>query len=120
MSNCKQNLQTLKELFLIYEKSSGQVVSLDKSHIFFGPSLSASSISSLLQIWTLSKGHFPMNYLGVPIFKGVPKRIYFQKMADKIISKIELLARRQNFYGWATLSDKIYYWELFHSQFHDL
>ena len=72
----------------IYEKNSGQVVSLDKSHIFFGPTLFASSIRSLLEIWTLSKGHFSMTYLRVPIFKGASKRIYFQKIANRIKAKL--------------------------------
>lgn len=36
---------------------------------------------------SMKQGYLPLNYLGVPLFKGAPKRRYLQAIADKIISK---------------------------------
>jgi hypothetical protein len=33
-------------------------------------------------------GTLPFNYLGVPIFKGKAKKVYFQPMADKVKLKL--------------------------------
>jgi len=42
-------------------------------------------ISNILGI---KVGSYPFIYLGVPIFKGKPLAIYFQGIADKIISQL--------------------------------
>ncbi|XP_019434814.1 PREDICTED: uncharacterized protein LOC109341364 [Lupinus angustifolius] len=34
------------------------------------------------------KGSLPFNYLGVPLFKGKPRRIHLQRIADRILAKL--------------------------------
>ena len=56
--------------------------------IYFSPGVSSTAANSMLEEWNLSRGQFPMDYLGVSIFKGCPKRRYFQRTADKIRAKL--------------------------------
>ena len=73
----------LKDLFTRYALASGQIVNSRKSTIFSGSIRNA----RLLQLATLigfNIGQLPFFYLGVPIFKGKPKPVYFYPLADKI------------------------------------
>lgn len=45
-------------------------------------------ISRIASILGLSAGRLPFIYLGVPIFKGKPRRRHLQPIADKIKSKL--------------------------------
>lgn len=76
-------LQTLKDLFTRYALCAGQMINLTKSSVY------ASRISnSRLNQMGFSIGTLPFNYLGGPIFKGKPKSIYFQPIADRIRCKL--------------------------------
>ena len=80
----KKNLNTLKEAFLIYDKLSGQVVSVEKKKIFLSGNASNALALSLSRAWNLSGGHLPINYMGVPLFRGKPKTCHLREIADKI------------------------------------
>jgi len=47
-------------------------------------------------------GSLTFTYLGVPIFKGKPKKSYFQPIADKV--KIKLAARKASL---LTMADRV-------------
>lgn len=82
-----ESLESLKNLFTIYANSAGQVISARKSTIFAG-GISHTRIQNIINLLGFEFGTTPFNYLGVPIFKGRPKVIYLQPIADKVKAKL--------------------------------
>lgn len=74
-------------LFNDYGQTSGQFLSLNKCKFYSG-NLTARKSSYLAGILGFSAGTLPFTYLGIPLFKGKPKRIHLQPIADKIINKL--------------------------------
>ncbi|XP_058783502.1 uncharacterized protein LOC131658194 [Vicia villosa] len=84
---CISSIEAFKGLFSYYAECSGQVCNPSKSVIYAG-SMSNDRHSLLANLVGFCKGQLPFYYLGVPIFKGRPKAIYFQPLADKIKAKL--------------------------------
>lgn len=59
-----------------YERSSGQLISTEKSGFYIG-SKAERGEGQITRITGISRKEFPFNYLGVPMFMGWPKIIYF-------------------------------------------
>jgi len=76
-------LQALKELFTRYANCFGHIINLSKSSIHAG-GVSNVRLNHMVQLIGFEIGTLPFTYLGAPIFRGKPKRIYFQPIADKI------------------------------------
>ncbi|CAL0303089.1 unnamed protein product [Lupinus luteus] len=83
----RRELLLLRSLIDNYSDASGQCVNASKSK-FFTASTSPTKISSISQVLGFSNGSLPLMYLGVPIFLGKPRKIYLQRIADKIIHKL--------------------------------
>ncbi|XP_019423006.1 PREDICTED: uncharacterized protein LOC109332480 [Lupinus angustifolius] len=83
----KRELQCLQNLNRDYAHSSGQHINISKCKFYTG-NVSARKIATLTSFLGFSAGSFPFNYLGVPIFKGRPKRIHLQPIADRILDKL--------------------------------
>lgn len=81
------NLQALKDLFTRYAACSGQIININKSSIYSG-GVSNDRLDSIVNMLGFQLGTLPFTYLGAPIFKGRPKVIYFQPIADKIKVKL--------------------------------
>jgi hypothetical protein len=64
-----------------------QVVNSSKSTIFSG-SITPGRLALIFQVLNFKLGSIPFQYLGVPIFKGRPKTIPLQPIADKIKQKL--------------------------------
>jgi hypothetical protein len=82
--SCIKNLQ---KLFTNYALCSGQIINASKSTLY-SDSIPQATLNSFIQLLGFQQGTFPFNCLGAPIFKGKPKNIYFQNIADKIKSKL--------------------------------
>jgi len=80
-------LEALKNLFIRYANCSGQIINTSKSSFFAG-GISQHRLDSIVNLLGFSQGSLPFTYLGAPIFKGKPKKIYFQSIADKIKLKL--------------------------------
>jgi len=90
MIYCRGNfycLEALHNLFSRYANSAGQVISARKSTIFSG-GISQARLNNIVNLLGFEIGSLPFIYLGVPIFKGRPKAIHLQPIADKIKSKL--------------------------------
>jgi hypothetical protein len=81
------NIQALSNLFMNYAEVSGQKVNPSKSSFFAG-AISNQRIHCIADSLGFSIGSLPFIYLGVPIFKGKPKKCHLQPIADKIKSKL--------------------------------
>lgn len=74
-------------LFQAYASVSGQIISVEKSKFFTG-TVSAARISIISNLLGFSPGYAPISYLGVPLFKGRPKKVHLMPIADKIRIKL--------------------------------
>ncbi|CAL0332867.1 unnamed protein product [Lupinus luteus] len=83
----RREILQLTSLIHIYVDASGQCVNASKSK-FYTASTSTNKIASLTQVLGFSNGFLPLMYLGVPIFLGKPRKIYLERIADKIIQKL--------------------------------
>lgn len=83
ISNIKNPITIFKEYVAIF----GQVVNCGKSFIY-GGAMSSSRLNILADLSGLQKGYLPFIYLGVPIFKGKPKRTFLKPIADRMINKL--------------------------------
>ncbi|KAM1078104.1 hypothetical protein ACFX19_025815 [Malus domestica] len=87
MRGTKRSMRNLMRFVEEYSLNSGQCINKLKSLVFLGKY--ASSRHAIIQkVLGVSRGNLPFTYLGVPIFQGRPKRIYFQAIADKIRCKL--------------------------------
>jgi ribonuclease HI len=78
-----RNARLIHDLLDEYGDNSGQRVSPNKSKLF-GGSINTTRLHSLSHALGFSTGTVPFDYLGVPIFKGKPKRIHLQAIADRV------------------------------------
>jgi hypothetical protein len=92
------NIHVLSSFFTRYAQISGQVINPQKSTIFAG-SMSKTRLQSIVVSLGFNIGTLPFIYLGVPIFKGKPKAIYFQPLVDKI--KIKFASWKASFLSYA-------------------
>jgi ribonuclease HI len=83
----QKNLKHIMGAFKDYGDISGQLVNWGKSSIYFGSSVSPSRIGSLQSLVGMQIGQLPFSYLGVPLFRGKPRKAVLQPIADKILSK---------------------------------
>jgi len=72
-----------------HAEASGQLVNPQKSSIYAG-SITNHRLSQIVNQLGFNMGSLPFSYLGVPIFKGKPKYVYFQPLADKVKMKLQL------------------------------
>ncbi|KAI9199991.1 hypothetical protein LWI28_001193 [Acer negundo] len=83
----QKNLKHIMGAFRDYGDNSGQLVNWGKSSIYFGSSISFSRIGSLQSLVGMQIGQLPFSYLGVPLFRGKPRKVVLRPIADKILSK---------------------------------
>jgi hypothetical protein len=83
----KSNVQVLSQFFAKYAQISGQHISPQKSTIYSG-SIPHHRLTNIAHTLGFNIGSLPFVYLGVPIFKGKPKKIFLQPVVDKIKAKL--------------------------------
>jgi hypothetical protein len=70
-----------------YACNSGQEVNKDKSLLFLG-TFAVPWQHNIQSIMGIKVGTLPFTYLGLPIFRGRPKSVYFLAIIDKFRSKL--------------------------------
>lgn len=87
---CKSNFSNIKVIITFfddYTAVSGQFFNCSKFFIF-GGAMSISRLNILLEMSVFKIGSAHFVYLGVSIFKGKPKAVFFCPIADKVINKL--------------------------------
>lgn len=84
----KRSLKALIELLQAYELSSGQKVNLDESGFYPSKRIQGHIIHQLATRLGCAARHFPLNYLGAPLFKRRCRGIYFDELISKFASRI--------------------------------
>lgn len=84
-----QNINKIVELFSYYGQLSGQHDNWDKSHLFFGSSVTSSRRLKSSHKVGMKIGALPFSYLGDPFFKGSPIIKFLQPIIDKIMCTLE-------------------------------
>lgn len=87
---CDNNSSTnlIMDVIRKYEDSSGQKVNGDKSFFLTAPNTCANRINRIRNITIYMDKNFPFNYLGCPIYIGRKKIAYFDRLANKIVKKL--------------------------------
>lgn len=80
--------KTLMSILEEYNANSGQYINKAKSKIYFGKGAMQRK-AAIAQILGMSTDDAPFNYLGVPIFKGHPKKFHLQPIVDKVRNRME-------------------------------
>lgn len=83
-----RSLHNLMRLLYIYEKSSGQFTNIGKRSFYLGRRATHRA-TQIENITCISKSEFPIRYLGVPIFAGRSKLVYFENLIDKVRRRLE-------------------------------
>lgn len=97
------SLNNFMSLIHAYELSSGQKVNRQKSNFYLG-SRAERRGGAIAQITRLEWRDFPLMYLGVPIFYGHPRAVFYQHLVDKVIRALDgWKARSLSFGGKLTL-----------------
>lgn len=87
---CKGSMRNMQNLISVcnkYNVASGQVISNEKSKIYNG-FIPHNRLSSIVSILGFGISHLPFVYLGVPLFKGKPRKVHLQPIADRIRLKL--------------------------------
>lgn len=85
----RSSFQTIRDIFALYENWSDQVVSKEKSCIFFSKHATVARKRSSLLLTAFSEGFFPFKYLGVSLMVGWLKLIYFDDLLNGIRRKLD-------------------------------
>lgn len=83
----KQSLQALMHLFNECSQASGQHLSLSKCKFYLG-TISARKSAYIYEILGFSAAALPFTYIGIPLFKGRPKKIHLQHIVDRFLNKL--------------------------------
>lgn len=84
----KQNLRIILRILNEYTNASGQHINYQKSKIYFRKGV-VNRKADIINLLGMAAGITPFVYLRVPIFKGKPKVIHLQPLADKVRPKLE-------------------------------
>lgn len=76
------------ELLHTYERSSGQLINVEKSGFYIWAKAERRAVP-ISNITGIPRRNFPFTYLGVPMFIGRPKIVYFEHMVEKVRKAIE-------------------------------
>ena len=71
-----------------YEEESGQQVNYQKSSIYFGKAKGYVPKYEISRILSMSRGSLPFKYLGVPLFRGKPRKHHLQGLMDSLVDKL--------------------------------
>lgn len=83
-----RNIHGVAAVLQRYATASGQICNPAKSKVYYAkvvPAIRACVKDSL----GFGEGRFPFRYLGVPIFKGMPRQSYLRDIVDGILDKFE-------------------------------
>ncbi|XP_057791061.1 uncharacterized protein LOC131008185 [Salvia miltiorrhiza] len=81
------NARKITHILEFYGSISGQICSMEKSHVYFGDKTPNRLKRHIINILKFRKGSLPFNYLGVPIFSGRVKASFLRAIHDRIILK---------------------------------
>ena len=84
----QQNAETLKSILDLYCAASGQMVSVEKSSIFFSPNTSGDIREQICSILNIMIEALNDKYLGLPAHVGLDKTDCFQYLIDRIVMRI--------------------------------
>lgn len=84
-----ENVLLIRDIFSQYGISSDQVINPSKSRVFFGKQVSGVFRHYFSNALHFVEGSIPFDYLGVPIFFGMPKMLHLRSLANKILLKFD-------------------------------
>lgn len=83
------NCVTISQIFSKYATMSGQHYNPTKSRVYYGEAVFPLVRAAVRAQLGFIVGSFPLNYLGVPLFRGVPRYRHILPLADRIVTKFD-------------------------------
>lgn len=84
----RRTIRTLFEFLSIFELASGQKANMQKSTFIISKFASIGLKRWIKEYTGIPPGSLPMKYLGINLFKGRRKIVYFQSVIDKFKSRL--------------------------------
>lgn len=85
----REGMANLHSLLLNFSKASGQCININKSAFAVDSSCDQPTIESIIATTGYSKVDLPIQYLGVPLFKGKLQPGHLFKLTDVILCRLE-------------------------------
>ncbi|XP_026400200.1 uncharacterized protein LOC113296075 [Papaver somniferum] len=92
----KRSINNLKILIQKFTSSSGQMVNLDKSSVFFSKNMSKEECSDFIEMLQMEQMEDKEKYLGTILQTPISKDKLFDPAVDKVGSRLQM-ARKVNF-----------------------
>ena len=89
------NAEALKTILDLYCKASRQLISVDKSSIFFSPNTKVEIKEQLCTTLNIMTEALNDKYLGLPAKVGMDKKNCFQYLVDRVVSRVNGWKERQ-------------------------
>ncbi|KAK1564952.1 hypothetical protein Q3G72_015450 [Acer saccharum] len=83
----KSNIIAIHYLLETYGEMSGQCINKGKNNLYLGKHVTSHRAKLLVEDSDFHIGVFPFTYLGVPLFRGTPRKHALRAIADKINAK---------------------------------
>ncbi|XP_075499936.1 uncharacterized protein LOC142538509 [Primulina tabacum] len=95
-----REMNSLMAFLRHYENCSGQLVNAVKSVLILPPRCSDRTRSRILRITGFGEGHFPINYLGVPLFRGNRVCSLFDPLVQMVVQPpLAVMERLENLFN---------------------
>lgn len=85
----ERNVVAIMDIFSKYATVSSQFFNPAKSRVYFGPGVTPHVTALIQRQLGFITVNFPLSYLRVPFFKGMPRRVFLTPIADRIITKFD-------------------------------
>ncbi|KAK2419793.1 hypothetical protein QL285_030613 [Trifolium repens] len=85
----KKETSTLKDIILLYQSASGQMVNMNKSELIYSKKVPESTKGEIAQILPMKRVEIFSKYLGMPTNIGRSKQQVFNYLTDKVWKKLK-------------------------------
>ncbi|XP_031100850.1 uncharacterized protein LOC116004818 [Ipomoea triloba] len=83
------SLRNLSKVLKIYQQASGQKINSDKSFFITSKHCNLNRITAMEEILDMKRSSLPFRYLGVNIFQGRNKIIFYQHILENVNNKLQ-------------------------------
>ncbi|XP_059315804.1 uncharacterized protein LOC132066519 [Lycium ferocissimum] len=86
----RNSLKMVMDILRDYEAISGQLINIEKSAFYMYHKVADRMMQNVRIVTGFTKGQFPFNYLGCPIFHARKKKVYYQDLIKKVKDKLRV------------------------------
>lgn len=95
----RYSLKKIVSVLQAYETQSGQKINKEKSGFFMHQNAATTHKQLVEECTGISRGQFPLKYLGCPIFHARKRKIHYADLIQKVKSRLQALKGNMLSYG---------------------